>query len=284
MNYDQVTLPTQLNREENRMSKYLFKFFGGIILVALLFIHDNSGAAAAQITRKLDNDTKIIPTGFIVATSKEIPKFKKGTDVTLNMYGEVIEGILAEDIELPYETGAPQNQVKPTMTYVPATVVVIPSYLEAPKNRVLPFKGDTKVTFNERGEVIRGTLTGSDHNIILSPTNHITVRSGEISFHKNGMPARCTLESDTYLRPVGWSQILAENVTDSMVCPGFVEFKASHPILLNEKGEVIKGTLNQDTKLRSFLLINIGIAEVQSFQAGTTVEFDENGVATKAAK
>jgi hypothetical protein len=268
---------------------YLLKVLNGVILVAFLFFCHNSGFAAAQITKTLDNDTKITPPGLIVAAWSEIPKFKKGTVVTLNMYGEVLEGTLAADVDLPYETGMTQNSIKPTaMAYTPPAFIFIPSPTDTmPTNRILPFKGGSKVTFNDKGEVIKGTLNGSNQNIVLNPTNHISVSDGEISFHKNGMLALCTLANDSYLRPVGWSQILTENFTDAMACSGFVEFKARKPMLLNDKGEVIKGTLNKDTKLRAvpaFSLSDTVVVEVKVFEAGTTVEFDENGVIVKASK
>lgn len=269
-----------------KYSHFLVKAVSGVILLAFLLFCDNPGTSAAQITKTLDHDTRIMPPGFIVAASFEIPNFKKGTVVTLNMYGEVLEGILAEDIDLPYETGTTQNSVKPTaMAYVAPQFVFVPSYTNTtPTNRVLPFKGGTKVAFNDKGEVIKGTLNGYNQNIVINPTNHISVSEGEISFHKNGMLALCTLASDSYLRPVGWSQILTENFTDSTACSGFVEFKAGKPMLLNDKGEVIKGTLSKNTKLRSFLRLNIGVAGIKSFEAGTTVEFDEDGIAVKSSK
>lgn len=269
------------------MKHYLLKVVNGVILVAFLFFCHNSGVSAAQITKTLDNDARITPPGLIVATWSEIPKFKKGTVVTLNIYGEVLEGILAEDVDLPYETGTTQNSIKPTaMAYTPPAFIYIPSDTK-PINRVLPFKGGTKVTFNDKGEAIKGTLNDSNQNIVLNPTNHIAVSEGEISFHKNGMLALCRLANDSYLRPVGWSQILTDNFTDAIACSGFVEFKAGKPILLNDKGEVIKGTLNKDTKLRSVTklpLIDNVVTGVKVFEAGTTVEFDENGIAVKASK
>ncbi|MDU4959973.1 MAG: hypothetical protein E6X17_04815 [Sporomusaceae bacterium] len=262
------------------------KTLTGILLIAFLFLCGNSNAAAAPITKSLDTDTKIMPPGFIAATWSEIPKFKKGTVVILNMYGEVLEGILADDVNLPYETGLIQNSIKPTaMTYAVPMIMYVQE--QTPTNRLLPFKAGTKVTFNDRGEAIKGTLTGSDHNIVLNPTNHIAVSKGDISFHNNGMLALCTLATNTYLRPAGWSQILTENFVDGMACSGFIEFKAGEPILLNNKGEVIKGTLNKTTKLRTFLtslIGNVGGVETKAFEAGTEMEFDEKGIAAKVTK
>lgn len=49
------------------------------------------------------------------------------------------------------------------------------------------------------------------------------------------------------------------------------------PLELNDKGEVIKGTLNNNTKLPS-------PDGIRLYTAGTTVEFDGNGVVVKATK
>jgi hypothetical protein len=266
------------------VKSYYSKVLTGAILIAIMFFSHNAGVDAAQITKTLDNDTKITPPGIVVATWSEIPKFKKGTVVTLNMYGEVLEGILADDVDLRYETGIAKEAFRPTaMAYTPPQIIFIPSNTEvAPTIRVLPFKGGTKVLFNEKGEVIKGTVNGANHTIILDLSNHINVSEGELSFYKNGMVASCTLANDTFLRPVGWAEVLKTNFTDNAACPGFVEFKAG-PVLLNEKGEVTKGTLNKDTKLRSgSVLISPGGLKV--YEAGTTVEFDEQGVVTKATK
>ena len=269
------------------VSMCLRKVLSGFLLIAFLFLSGSPNAAASQITKTLDNDTKIMPPGFIVAAWPDIPRFKKGTVVTLNMYGEVLEGTLAEDVNLPYESGT-QNPVKPTaMSYVPPSIMLIPTYVDQPPiNRVLRFKNGTSVRFNDRGEAVSGTLTGSGQNIVLDTANYISVSGGEISFHPNGMPARCTLTSNSHLRPVGWQHILTENITDTVACPGFVEFKAETPVLLTEKGEVIKGTLNKDAKLRTlvtFLSVNSQI-ETKVFEAGTEVEFDTEGLASKTSK
>jgi hypothetical protein len=77
---------------------------------------------------------------------------------------------------------------------------------------------------------------------------------------------------------VGWSQILTKNYTNSTACSGLVEFKGKKPIELNEKGEVVKGTLKNDTKL---LLAPDG-SSTKVYEAGTTVEFDNKGVVVKA--
>ncbi|EGO65180.1 hypothetical protein [Acetonema longum] len=265
--------------------KYYLKVCSGVVvfLAFLLFCHDSS-AFAAPIVQTLDKDTRIMPPGFIVAVQSEIPKFRKGTAVTLNMYGEVLEGTLAEDVNLRCEMGASQKAVKPTSyAYTPPLIVTVPYAVDTKPDRILQFKGGTKIAFNNKGEVTKGTIVSVGDNkasIILSPTSRIGVYSGEISFHENGMVASCILTDHSYLRPVGWSQILTENFTNTTACSGFVEFKARKPILLNDKGEVTKGVLQQKTKLRSAEAPEA----VKVFEAGTTVEFDDRGLVVKATK
>lgn len=273
----------------------LLKALTGMLLILLLFSAD---AHAGRITKSLDENTRITPPGVIVATRAEVPMFKKGTEVILNDFGEVLEGILAENISLPYETGNNQSSVR-TAAYIPTPApqppIIIPRTAPAapplfipysvtdtaPQIRVLPFKGGTKVTFNHRGEAIKGTLS-SGQTINLNPANRISVSDAELSFHPNGMVALCTLASDSYLRPVGWSEILTDNFTERIACSGFVEFKAGKPIELNDKGEVVKGTLNRDTKLPSTSLLFADGSGKKTFKAGTTVEFDNKGIVTKA--
>jgi hypothetical protein len=99
------------------------------------------------------------------------------------------------------------------------------------------------------------------------------------------MLATCTLAVNTYLRPVGWQQILTENYTNSMACSGLVEFSAKKQIMLNEKGEVVKGTLNKDTTLLTTAsMLRPDSSDKKVYEAGTTVEFDDKGLVVKASK
>lgn len=269
----------------------LLKLLLGTLLTFSLFC---PVTYAGQITRTLSENTRITPPGVIVANRAEIPVFKKGTVVTLNEFGEILEGTLAEDVSLTYESGNYQNSIRstaiipspqpPVFIPVPAPAsppIFIPyvgNTTTTPLIRVLSFKGGTKVVFNDKGEVIRGTVT-SNQNIYLNPGNHIGVSGAEIAFHKNGMVAACTIAKNTYLRPVGWSEILTDNFNEKVACPGFVEFKAGKPIELNDKGEVVKGTLNNDTKLNSVLTFS---TVKKLYKAETIVEFDDKGIVIKA--
>lgn len=261
------------------------RVLAGAALAVLLVLGNNAGADAAQVTRTLEENTRITPPGVIVAKRSEIPMFKKGTVVTLNEYGEVLEGILAEGISLPYETGKGQGQDAMKSSYTPPTYMYVPMYVDSgPRYRVLPFKGDTRIVFNDRGEVVFGAIDGANQSIMLNYSNHLLVADGEISFHKNGMLASCTLNDDSYLRPAGWQQLLNENYKDGTACPGYVEFKGRKPVKLNEKGEVLSGTLDKDTKLIGYNKFSAGVAAKVVYEAGTEVEFDSKGIVVKATK
>lgn len=266
------------------MKRILLKVLTGVIFMAFLLFCQTASVDAARYTKTLNENIRISPPGVIVSTWSNIPKFKKGTVVILNEYGEVLEGILAETISLPYETGTSQDSIR-SASYTPVPFYVYTNTVKEPTYRDLPFKGGTKVTFNDKGEVIKGIISGSNKSIDLNQANHILVSDGEISFHKNGMLATCTLSSDSYLRPVGWLQILTENYTDSSACSGLVEFKAGKAIGLNEKGEVVNGTLNKDTKLLTApSVLRPNSSGIKVYEAGTTVEFDESGIVIKASK
>jgi len=239
-----------------------------MVVAALFSFYPNSSVNAALITKTLDANTRITPPGIIMATQGEIPMFKKGTVVTLDEYGNVLEGILADTINLPYESGTAAATLRKTSVAPP--MMFIPYYVTdtKPKYRLLTFKEGNKVIFNAKGEVTRGTITNTNDSIEFNSVNHMQITSGEISFHDSGMVATCTLGKNTYLRPVGWQQLLTANV----------EFKGKQPLELNEKGEVMKGTLNNKTQL----LAAADGSSTKLYEAGTIVEFDEKGVVIKA--
>ncbi len=268
------------------MKGFLLKSSAGAMLAVFLLFCCTVAVNAATVTKTLDENTRMMPPGFIVTTWSEIPVFKKGTVVTLNDLGEVLEGTLANDVSLPYESGSSQDSLKQTSTtYTPMPMIIMPTYISPQMKRVLQFKEDTKITFNEKGEVIRGTIySGSSQNIMLYPATYIAVGNGPISFYKNGMPATCTLGGNSYLRPVGWMQFLTANNTATSACAGFIEFKGGNPLSLNENGEVTKGTLNKDAHLLTAGALLLDVSGIKPYEAGTTVEFDEKGVVVKASK
>lgn len=245
-----------------------------VLLMTFLFFCHNSNVDAAQITKTLDVDTRMTPRGTITTPQSNMPTFKKGTTVILNEYGEIIEGTLASDKVFPCVGGGPFyytyfNEYK----FIPFT-----------PNRILNFKGGTRVIFNDKEEVIKGTLA-DNAEIPITTGNNIRVSKGEISFHNNGIPAIFILGSNTYLRPLGWQSNLSAGFTNKangvefvINAAGFIEFKEGTQIELNDKGEVLKGTLNKDTSLFS------PVGSVKAYEAGTTVEFDDKGIVVKASK
>jgi len=247
------------------LNKFILKVLTGTILMAVIFFCHNADADAAQITKMLDENRKLMPPGIVASLTILMPEFKKGTTVILNERGEVLEGTLTDSVRfycvpLKYEVDGIR-------------------YL---KSCSYEFKADTKVTINDKGEVVKGTL---GHNrgewiwVPLSDNSSLEVPPlTEVSFHPNGILATGTLGThfNTYLRPVGWIRLLTKDLTDSK--SGFVEFKAGTAIELNDKGEVTKGTLNLDAKLLS------PSGNIQVYEAGSTVEFDDKGVVVKASK
>lgn len=263
------------------MKKSLSQTVAGMLLIAFFLVGYNASVDAAQYNRTLKENTRIMPPGIIVTKWDNIPKFKKETTVLINEYGEVLEGTLAENIRLPYVTGSSQS-IRPA-AYTPPQFIFIPSAADEPITKVLPFKSGTRIIFNDKGEVIKGTISSSTVILTLNQANQLRVSTGEISFYKNGMLETCTLAEDYYLRPVGWRQILTENFTDNSACPGFIEFKSGKPITLNDQGEVTKGTLNKDTKLLAPAGV-LASGVLKLYAAGTTVEFDDKGFVVNASK
>ncbi len=229
-----------------------------VLLMTFLFFCHNASANAVVNTKILEKNTKLIPSGLLA--TDDPPTFKSGTMVTLNENGEVIEGILAYD----------------------ALLSCIPLIFEENGEKYFrSYKGwfnkDTKVTFNSRGAVIKGTTIYTIEpwylNVPLNSSSFIRLKqSTEVSFHSNGMMAYGTIHSNTYLKPVGWNQI-----TDNGMA-GLVQFKGGKKIELNYKGEVIKGILNKDTKLMS------PNGSLKVYEADTAVEFDDIGIVVKASK
>lgn len=256
--------------EEIYLKKILPKIITrGAFIIFFVFCH-NTSAAANTITKILDANTYITPPGVIASQwGNNMPEFKKGTSVIFNDYGEVIEGTLASDFYLPCVAGGPFYYRE---YFGGSDAHMLP-------NRLLNFKQNTKVTFNDKGEVTKGTVGGSFIRIPVSQTNYIEPPDGsEVSFHENGMIASCITSNELYLRPVGWRKIINENNINQKIAPGFVVFKKGTLIQLNDKGELIKGTLNKDTKLLS------SNDSVKIYEAGTTVEFDDKGIVVKVSK
>ncbi|MBP2655521.1 MAG: hypothetical protein H6Q73_3090 [Firmicutes bacterium] len=251
------------------MKNLLLRLLTGTVVLAFIFFYYYGSVDAAAITKTLDENTVLTPPGMIVANLTE---FKKGTVVTLNGNGEVIEGTLLRNTSLPV-VGAAQDYYVSLITQYRAYYILWP--------KVLEFKNETKVTFNNKGEVVKGTVAkgfgGGEVLFPLGQNSEILIKPfTEISFHENGMIATCTIAFAPLLRPVGWQQNLSAGYTKNIACPGFIQFQEETQVELNDKGEVIKGTLKNDTKLPS------PDGSINVYSAGTMVEFNENGVVVKA--
>ncbi|MBP2655520.1 MAG: hypothetical protein H6Q73_3089 [Firmicutes bacterium] len=234
------------------MKNLLVRVLTVIIVLVVLFCPKGI-VNAAKTTKILDEDTKITPPGVMATIWMFIPEFKKGTTVILNDNDEVLEGTLTS-----YEI-------------LTSAAKVSNCYIN------LSFKPRSRVTFNDEGKVIKGTIERAV--LPVGQLSSVMVKDGtEVSFHDNGILATFTLVQDTYLRPVGWRQTLRVNFRNKVKCSGLVEFKGETQVELNEKGEVTKGTLNKDTRLLS------PDGSINVYAASTTVEFDENGVVIKAVK
>lgn len=242
------------------MKTFLLRVLAGTVLIAFLLFGYSAGANAALVTKILDEDTKLLPPGITSVSS--IPVFKKGTTVTLNENGEIIEGVLATD---PWLNCVPLEYEENGMRYFRQYGYV--------------FREGTKVTFNDKGEVFKGTFSHNHDIKIAVPINarnYVTLKPlSEVRIHSNGVLASGTLKAwqGIYLRPLGWQQI--RNLTDNT--GGLVSFKDGTLIELNTNGEVTKGTLNKDTMLPS-------PTGIKGFKENTMVEFTEKGIAIETSK
>ncbi|MDR7867093.1 MAG: hypothetical protein RIN56_09735 [Sporomusaceae bacterium] len=246
------------------MTKRPLMFFISIIVMAFLFC-PALAANAATTTKTLDENTRIMPPGFMAIHAENVPEFKKGTTVVLNEYGEILEGTLTYARYLPC-IGGPFHYGYESWEVIEAV----------PK--IIRFNNDSRVYFNDKGEVVRGTISGYKLAAPIGSTSFVILNdNSEMSFYEDGKLATCTLGAKTYLRPIGWQQ-LRTGSGDKTTFPGFVEFAKATAISLNNKGEVIKGTLSQDTKLRS------PTGNIRVYEAGSTVAFDSNGAVVNVSK
>lgn len=114
----------------------------------------------------------------------------------------------------------------------------------------------------------------------------------------NGELISGTLNSDTYLRPVGWKNIVNDFYfaeTGSLFFPrffhpihtydnvalsayGHIRYKADAPVIFNAEGLVIKGTIDEDVTVA---LQNNKYGFV-TFKEGTILTFDDKGAVISA--
>jgi hypothetical protein len=230
-----------------------------IVLLVSLFLMIPAGSAAS---RTLTEDTALPIQGWTVGMEV---KFKGGTVVELNDIGEVISGTLAKDVRL---SPVGWKKVMYAMTYINDSYLGDINTFYRPEENDILYKKETRVVFNQRGEVIEGTL--ADHSAVkLRDEAHGYVyyrRDTVLRFYDNGMVAFGTLRGDYLLRPVGWQNYLARNGM-----AGYVKFQEKTEIAFDANGLVTAGTLKEDTRL------NAAGGTARIYPKGTKVRFNENG-------
>ena len=91
--------------------------------------------------------------------------FKKGTTVTFSSDGYVTKGIIRDNQYLPYREDkhleiAPSQEIAFEKGILREAVLLYDTKLEYRSGEELEFKAGTKVCFDDKGYVTRGTLTG----------------------------------------------------------------------------------------------------------------------------
>ena len=246
----------------------------GVLLSMLLGLN---GLAAAAVPAELvvGKETKFHPQGWTVG---DFVEFKKDTAVTLNEQGEVVSGVLAKDTFL-YPRG--WERVINDYYYVTAYTDSIPywgrfgrRFFDSRYNMAIPgyhhllFKGGSRVTFSDKGDVLTGTLANEAVlRLVAGQYGFISCRANTVlSFYESGAIRSAVLSEDTHLRPLGWRTIMQPSAT-----AGFIKFSANKPVEFNEAGEVIAGTLKETVKLLA------AGGETKAFKAGSAVRFGADG-------
>lgn len=223
-----------------------------VILLAILITFSIS-ETFAETTKNLTEDVKLHPIGWLT----ENIKFKAGTVVKLNDYGEVIEGTLASGNEL-----MPVGWRRVIRSF--NTNQGWGDYGHGTENPGhLRFKGNTIVSFNSRGEVVSGTLE-YDAFILLHPDRPGIVRfkcDEVIKYYDNGLVAEGAIRDDTLFKPSGWTRMVGNGEA------GYVKFKGGTLLKFNNSGEIIEGTIKGDTPI----WLEDGTKKV--YPAGSIVKF-----------
>lgn len=204
----------------------------------------------AMETIQLKSDTNLHPMGWVSGSLN----FKGGTTVTINEYGEVISGMLTH-----YE------RLRPAVDLASSD-----SSPDAANMGYAPFKPGVTITFNEVGEVIEGTLgentnirsMGKDGRFVFASNSYVKFNSVTRGVETG------TLYGNTYFRPNGW-----KHIPDSLATAGYLKFKHGTVVKFNTKGEVLSGTLAEETKLYTV------DGKMKIFVPETLINFNELGQA-----
>ncbi len=226
-------------------------------------------------TVTLDKTKVLVPQGW--STINDDLKFKKGTTVELNSYGEVVSGTLNRDIALRptgwrnmvndyYEES--NNSIFYPRIFHPFTSVSIPT----PTYGHIRYKGNRPITFAPDGTVLSGTI---DEEVTVSVQKDryglVTFNDQyELAFYPDGSVRKGRLNDDTKLRPYGWQRGL---IGDELA--GFVEFKSGNDVTFSQDGYVTSGVLKKDV---SWQLSN---GQIIMLKAGEKINFTDIGPSIK---
>ncbi|MDD4085505.1 MAG: hypothetical protein GX084_05095 [Acholeplasmataceae bacterium] len=202
---------------------------------------------AAPTSKTLTKNEELYPQGWSVG---EQVKFKKGTTVSLNEKGAVVNGVLASDTYL-----RPQGWQRVINDYSLEAAYAASSFfsphwihggtiynMAVPSYGHIRYQDGTAVTFSEQGTVISGTIA-EEATVGIGEGQYgfvVFKKDSELHFYDSGAVKTGTLSEDTKLHPVGWQN----NAIDRSNA-GFAEFKAKSVINLTVTGEVMSGTLKK---------------------------------------
>lgn len=216
--------------------KRLVSFFLVFMLVPAI--------AFCSTTKVLEQDKTLHPQGWPFGTLM----FKGGTQVTLNENGEVITGVMKYN--------------EPLITPGSISDIRTAPFHDEELYRI-NFRGDSyPITFNEKGEVISGTLC--EFNSVRLTNNagkYIDFKkSTVITFNSDGGVKQGTLDNTYEIRPAGWRKFLP--VDDNA---GFIKFQKGTEVTFGSGAQVIKGTIANDLRINGI-----------TYPAGTTLQFSES--------
>lgn len=205
--------------------------------------------ALCSTTKVLDRDTALHPQGWSAGTLM----FKGGTQVTLNENGEAVTGIMCNS----------ESLITAGMAFAFQAGMII----EEKNLYHISFKGDPyPISFNEKGEVISGTLNHFYWIRLLGKTDPpVRFKNSAIAFYPDGSVKQGTLDDSYEIRPAGWRNFLP--LDDNA---GFIKFQAGTEVVFGPGAQVIKGTIAND------LMVN-GVR----YSAGTTLQFSESAFPQK---
>jgi hypothetical protein len=204
--------------------------------------------SSKRIVKALEKDTKLALPGRNVTY---LLSFNRGP-VTLNEYGEVLEG---------------------TLTHT--------SYILS-NGKVIEIAGGKPVQFSEKGDLLKGTLVVNTDMPFRFADESVYVGlqwNTQFVYHNNGTLASATIAGQSYTlaKPSSWKQLVNLNNNDKEHCAGYIALEGGTVAEFNQQGFLTKCTLKNDTNLIS------ADGTVKLYNANTQVEFDDQGLVIKAS-